>query len=70
MISSEMIECLNANKFLVDEAIEERAKGNRFGASCLIRQYETLVEEELDFWHVEWGYAFSLGLIEDVSSLH
>lgn len=70
MVSSEMITCLNANRELVDRAIDERAKGNYFGASCLIKRYEQVIEEELDFWHVEWGYAFSLGLIEDVSSFY
>lgn len=65
-----MVSVLNANKELVGLALKDREQGNYFGASCLIRQYETLVEEELNLWNVNWAYAFSLGLILDVSSFY
>lgn len=70
MISSELIDFLSENKRLVILAEEDREKGNYFGASCLIDRYETLVEEELNFWHVEWSYAYSLGLIYDTTSFY
>lgn len=70
MISTEMIKKLDACKDLVTLAVEDRAQGNYFGAGCLVRQYEQLVEEELNFWRVDWAYAYSLGLILDVSEFY
>lgn len=70
MISSEMVRKLESFKDLVYLAREDRAQGNYFGASCLIERYETLVEEELNFWRVNWAYAYSLGLLEDTISFY
>ena len=70
MISSEMVKYLLNQQDLVDMAIQDRAQGNHFGASCLIREYEERVEQELDFWHVDWAYAYSLGLLVDTVDLY
>lgn len=70
MISSEMIAKLKGYKYLVDLAVEDKAEGNDFGASALIRRYEELVEEELSYWHVDWAYAYSLGLVEDTTGCY
>lgn len=69
-ISSELVDFLNENKRLVILAEEDREQGNLFGASCLIREYEERIEQELDLWHVEWSYAYSLGLIYDTTSFY
>lgn len=65
-----MVKSLKAYEYLVDLAIKDKAEGNVFGASALVRQYEELVEEELDYWHVTWAYAYSLGLVEDTTGCY
>lgn len=64
MISSEMVNCLQANLDLLDEAYKERAKGNEYGACWLAEQYRQNIQQELDFWHVDYNWALKMGLVE------
>lgn len=65
----DMIESLKANLVLIDMAYEAKAEGNYYGAGQLVRQYDEMVEDELEFWGVTYEWAVNAGLVIDTVGL-
>lgn len=65
----EMIEDLKANMLLIDMAIEDKAEGNYYGAGQLVRQYDEMVADELEYWGVSYEWAVNAGLVVDTVGL-
>ena len=65
----DMIESLKANMLLIDMAIEEKEKGNYSGAEKLVRQYDEMVADELEYWGVSYEWAVNAGLVVDTVGL-
>lgn len=59
----EMIECLKANMLLIDMAIEEKEEGNYFKAEKLVRQYDEMVADDIEYWGVSYEWAVNAGLV-------
>lgn len=64
-----MIDSLKANMLLIDMAIEDKENGNYYGAGQLVRQYDEMVEDELEYWGVSYEWAVNAGLVVNTVGL-